>query len=195
MPKKIDYQLNESDLSTIRKAMVSDRRPEVRQRSSALHMLHQGKTPGEVAELLAVSLGSVYKWHTRWREGGLDGLANEPKSGRRPHANAAYRERLAEVLEMEPAELGYDFTMWTSSRLAAHMEEETGITLSLGRFRILLRQLGYVYRRPKHDLKNLQDAEARTQAEAWLDDLKKKPSPERSTSSLWTRPLSDSTPS
>ena len=188
MPKQINYQLNADDLATIRRAIARDKRAEVRQRATAIHLLHQGKKPQEVADTLAVTMGSIYKWHQRWRTQGLEGLADLPRSGAPPKADEAYWQRLAAVLESEPQTLGYPFTVWTAKRLAAHMAKETGIDLSISRVRSVLRQRGYVYRRPKHDLKNLQDPLARTAAEEWLQELKKEHWQESSSSSLWTRP-------
>ena len=191
MPKKIDYQLSEEELTVVRRAIVSDRRPEVRHRAMAIHLLHQG-TPkaapkGHPAKMLAVGVSTAYKWHTRWREAGLDGLANQAKSGRKRKADEAYWERVAQLMEQEPSEVGYDFAIWTTKRLIAHMAQETGIELSISRFRAVLKERGYVYRRPKHDLKSLQDPDARAAAEEWLAGLKKRPLPARSTSSLWTK--------
>ena len=74
-----------------------------------------------------------------------------------------------------------------AERLIAHMAGETGIELSVNRFRVVMRKRGYVHRRPKHDLKSLQDPEARATAEAQLAELKKVRLPESSISSLWTK--------
>jgi transposase len=187
MPKQLNYTLTENELSIVRRAIARDKRPEVRHRATALQLLHQGMKPEVVADTLGVSLGSIYKWHARWRTGGLDALANQPKSGAPRQADEAYWQRVGEVVEQEPSQLGYDFTVWTAERLRAHMAAETGIELSVNRFRVVMRERGYVYRRPKHDLKSLQDPDARTAAEAWLDELKKRRWPASSTSSLWTK--------
>ncbi len=82
---------------------------------------------------------------------------------------------------------GYDFTVWTAERLIAHMVAETGIELSVSRFRVVIGKRGYVYRRPKHDLKSLQDPQARAAAEAQLNELKRGRLLESITSSLWTK--------
>jgi transposase len=187
MPKQINYQLTEEQLAVVRQAMKHDKRAEVRHRATALHLLHQGMKPQAVADTLAVSLGSIHKWHARWRAGGLDALANQPKSGAPPKADEAYWQRVDEVVAQAPAALGYNFSVWTAERLIAHMAQETGIELSVSRFQTVMRQRGYVYRRPKHDLGNLQDPAARAAAEQWLDELKKVRSPASSTSSLWTK--------
>ncbi len=157
-------------------------------------MLHLGQSPAEVAEALVVSASTIYGWHKRWREGGIDGLANRPKSGRPTKATKAYVQLLEGVIEQEPCELGYDFTIWTTERLIAHMEQETGIRLGATQFRALLKKHDYVYRRPKHSLKELQDPDARAQADDWLAAQKKGPCEASWSSSLWMKPPSVSTP-
>lgn len=187
MPKQIEYELTENELSIVRQAIAKDKRPAVRHRAMALQLLHQGMKHQAVADMLVVSVGSIYKWHARWREGGLDALANQPKSGAPRKADDAYWQRVGEVVEQDPRRFGYIFTVWTAERLIAHMATETGIELSVSRFRVMLGKQGYVYRRPKHDLKSLQDPAARAAAETHLDELKKEHLPESSIFSLWTK--------
>jgi transposase len=187
MPKQLNFKLDEEELEVIARAIKYAKRPEVRQRAMGLRLLHQGQSPKEVAEMMSVSQPTVYDWHHRWQANGLEGLANRPKSGRTRKANAAYVELLEQVTEQEPQELGYTFTIWTADRLRLHMQSETGILLSQTQFRVLLKEQGYVYRRPKHDLADLQDPHAREAAEEWLQELKKEPKQARSTFSLWTK--------
>ena len=87
----------------------------------------------------------------------------------------------------EPHELGYGFNVWDTSRLMAHMEKETGVTMTDRTFRNILDRMDYVYRRPKHDLTTLQDKEARERAEETIETLKKKPNEAKSNFSLWTK--------
>ena len=112
---------------------------------------------------------------------------DEPRSGRPVLATPEYCAKLEVLIETDPTELGYGFTVWTAERLLAHLEKETGICMIDDTLRNLLQKHGYVYRRPKHDLKNLQDPEARAAAEESLEILKKKPTMEKSNYSLWTK--------
>jgi transposase len=187
MPKARDYHLNEKEYQSIETAIRHDKRPEVRQRSMAIRLLHLGHKPEQVAEMQAVSKPTIYGWIDRWRSGGVEGLANRPKSGRPLKADDEYSQVLLEVIEKEPGEFGYDFTIWTIDRLRAHLEKETGISLSESRFRALLKRKGYRYRRPKHDLGHLQDQEAKADAAEVLEGLKKRSSKTISSSSLWTK--------
>ena len=45
----------------------------------------------------------------------------------------------------------------TTGRLRDHMEVETGINVSAGWLRERMKKLGFVFRRPKKDLRHLQD--------------------------------------
>jgi transposase len=181
------YQLKPKELAAIERAMRQDKRAEVRQRATVIRLLHLGHKPEAVAEQQMVSVPTIYNWHRLWREQGIAGLGNKPKTGRPSKATDAYCRKLEELLEKEPAEYGYRFAIWTSDRLRAHLEKETGILLSESRFRALLKKRGYRYRRPKHDLSHLQDQKAKQKAEKLLEEMKKRASETISSSSLWTK--------
>ena len=186
MAERKIYQKTDEEVEILEHAIRHDKRPEVRQRATAIHMLHLGHHPTEVAKTMAVSLPTLYNWHARWQDGGVAGLANRPKSGRPAKAGEEYCRVLEETLAKEPPELGYAFTIWTVNRLREHLERQTGIDLSEGRLRVLLRKKKYRYRRPKHDLHHLQDPEAKEQARELLEELKKGASATIANSSLWT---------
>ncbi len=176
MPKQINYQLSETELEEIEAAQRTSPDPRVRQRATGLRLLHLGKKPAEVAELLNVSQATVFNWHAEWRAKGIAGLADKPRSGRPPLADDAYRAKVEALIEIDPTTLGYGFTCWTLERLIAHLAKETGIRVSINTMRSVLEGQDYVCRRPKHDLKPLQDPVARTTAKELLTDLKKSPS-------------------
>lgn len=182
-----DYKLKEEELKQIKQAMTHAPEAEVRQRATAIHLLHQEHKPEEVGSMLAVSMGCIYKWHKRWREGGIAGLKNRARSGRPSKANESYCQELEEAMSKEPSDYGYGFAFWTVNRLREHLRQKTGVKLSNRRFRVLMKKQGYVYRRPKHDLTHLQDAEAVERAKELLEWVKKTPSADNSSLSLWTK--------
>ena len=189
MPKRTNYQLEEEALSQIEEAVRKDTRSEVRQRATAIRLLHMGYKPEEVSEQLVVSIPTIYNWHRRYREGGVDGLANQPKGHPKRKADESYCQELEAALDQDPEELGYPFSIWSVERLRDHLERETGVQLSVSRLRVIMRKKDYVYRRPKHDLTDLQDPDAKGQAQELLEALKKGPAKTtRSGSSLWTKP-------
>src|SRR5574337_605584 len=181
------YQLKPKELAEIERAIRQEKRSEVRQRATVIRLLHLGDKVEAVAEQQMVSVPTVYNWHKLWREQGIEGLANKKKTGRPLKATEAYCQKLEGLLEKEPSEYGYRFTIWTSDRLRTHLEKETGILLSECRFRALLKKRGYRYRRPKHDLSHLQDKKAKKKAEKLWEEMKKRASETISNSSLWTK--------
>ena len=187
MPKLGNYHLGDKELEIIAHAIHHDKRPEVRQRCTPIRLLHLGHKPSEVAKMQAVSDPTIYGWYKRWQAGGMEALADKPRSGRPLKSDDAYSLQVEAVIEKAPAELGYDFAIWTIDRLRAHLAKETGIDLSESRFRALLKRKGYLYRRPKHDLGHLQDKAAKAAAKQQLDELKKRPSETISGSSLWAK--------
>lgn len=187
MPKQLHFQLTDEELKLVEAAMQSDQRAVIRQRATALRLLHLNYPVAEVAQILAVSIASIYGWVRRWQEQGLVGLANRPKQVAPRKVTANYRQVLEQSLASEPATFGYSFAVWTLERLQAHLLHETGIQVTIQWLSKVLNEMGYVYRRPKYDLTHLQDLNAKQQAIELLEELKKVPHPVLSSSSLWMK--------
>jgi transposase len=188
MSRQINFTLTQEELTVVEEAMHHSPRAEVRQRATAIRMLHLGNKPELVAELLAVAPSTIWNWHRRYRAAGLVGLVNQAKSGRPAKANVTYLDALARALAADPRTLGYAFSVWTINKLRHYLEQQTGILLSYSRMRALLSKQGYVYRQPKHDLSELQDEQAKAAAKELLEWLKKSPAAMTPlSSSLWTK--------
>lgn len=188
MPKQLNFKLSDEELKVIEHAMQSDQRPAVRQRATALRLLHLGYPVAEVATILAVTAASIYGWVRRWQQHGLPGLANRPKPVERRKVTASYQQALEQALDSPPAAYGYPFVIWTLERLRDHLTRQTGVQVSIQWLSVVLKQQGYVYRRPKHDLTHLQDPTAKRQAAELLEALKRGRKPVLSGFSLWTKP-------
>ncbi len=187
MAERRKFTLSEEQLITIQQTMKHDKRAAVRQRAQAIHLLHLGHGVNAVAQMFAVRRRTIYNWHDAWLAHGPAGLIPGRRGGRKPKATPAYCQLLEEAIASEPATLGFDFAVWTIDRLRTYLAQETTIELSARAFSDLLQRQGYVYRRPKHDLTHLQDPTVIAQAETQLEALKKRPSKEPSSSSLWTK--------
>jgi len=188
MNRRIDFTLTDEQLASTEQAINHSPLPEVRQRATAIRLLHLGHKPEGVAEMVAVGTSTVWTWHRRYRAKGLEGLANKPKSGRPAKADANYLDEVERTIDTDPPDLGYAFSVWTINKLRKHLAKPTGILLSYTRFRALLSKHDYVYRQPKHDLSELQDDEAKAATKELLAWLKKSPSQTTpSSSSLWTK--------
>lgn len=155
-------------------------------------MLAEGKRCQDVAKSLGVNIDTVTDWKRRWIRDGVVSLTDKPRSGRPPRATPKYLRSLAQAVERGPRAYGYLFSVWSSGRLAAHLEKRTGVGLKAKRVRAYLVKLGFVYRRPKHSLKGRQDPAKVKAAVRHLHALKKGLSgPEPATNSgSRTRPIS-----
>lgn len=186
MPKRHDYTLTEEELKQIRVAMKhQDTR--VSKRATIIHRLHLGDKPKDIAISQDVSIASIYNYFNKFKDEGVTRLEDQPRSGRPRKATTEYIKLLEETLERDPQKLGFAFTVWTQNRLRAYLAEQTGIDLSRARFHELMKDLDYVYRRPKHDVAHQQDASLREQAVDALDELKKEPKQVKLSYSLWTK--------
>jgi transposase len=190
MNRQIDYHLNPDQLADVEEAITTSPYPEVRQRAIAIRLLHVGQLPEQVAQTVLVTSNTIYAWHKRWREQGIDGLRDGHRTGRPAKADRAYVKELERLLNVDPRSLDLPFTIWTINRLRLYLAEQTGILLSYTRFRALLSREGYRWKQPKHDLSHLQDRPAQETMAQVMDWLKKtSPLTLSSTpnSSLWTK--------
>ncbi len=187
MPKKIDFTLTNDELTAVQQAIKKDKRPEVRQRATVVRMLAEGQQPAEVADLMSVTVQSIYGWWHRWEAGGIEELANKPYEPRKRKADEKYLQALDEALSKEPEAYGYCFAIWTRERLRDHLTEVTGVEMSIGWLGEVMKARGYVFRRPKHELTHLQDAVEKEAATELLEEFKKRSSETISSSSLWTK--------
>lgn len=185
--KTRDYSLTEEELKELGQIIRTDKRAEVVQRATGVRMMGLGQTSAQVADQLVVTPATIRNWFTRWQEGGVQALVNRPKAGRPRQTTEAYWQVIADALESAPSRFGYTFTIWTLVRLRDHAEQQTGLHLHANYLSEQMKQHGYVYRRPKHDLAHKQDAQARDAAAAVLEGLKKTPKQGISHFSLWTK--------
>jgi Winged helix-turn helix len=88
-------------------------------------------------------------------------------------ACAFLEEALEEALEQGPQAYGLPVTIWSIWDLQVLVLRESGITVSICTLHRGVHALGYRYRRPRHDLRHRQDAEAVAAAKRVLDWLKK----------------------
>lgn len=158
-------------LQAIVQGSVDDAR--ARLRATVILMSAEGSGGELIARTLGVTRRTVTNTRTRWREHGLAGLSDRPRSGRPPLADASYRATLRRLVERDPRTLGYAFARWTAPRLGAHMATVSGVQLSTSQLLRLLHGQEFVWRRTKRTLRNLQDPAAIARAHRQLKRLKR----------------------
>ena len=142
-------------------------------RARAVRLSGKGWTVPQISEALDCTRCSVRRWIDLYETEGLEGLKTKHRSGRPPKVDEDYRQMLAKTVQTPPRELALAFNRWTLPRLGIYMDKKTGVTVSVGHMGRLLKQLGYVYKRARHDLSHKRDQKLYKLAKGELDELKK----------------------
>ena len=111
------------------------------QRAKVIWLSDQGYQVAEIMDEVGFSQNSVRKWIKRFNAAGLDGLQDEPRSGR----PATYRpEQVSVVIETaltKPDSLGLPFACWMLDRLEAYLNEHKQISMKRSRIdEVLIRE-------------------------------------------------------
>jgi transposase len=144
MPAK--NHLNFEQLEKLKKALKEEENGDIRERILILLLLNDGKTQAKIADFLGCSLNKVSYWCVHGDPKALESLKDEKMKGNHEKATDKYIEILLQTLDKKPEELGYEFGRWTAQRLAAYLENITGIKLSGSQVRRILEKKKYVYR-------------------------------------------------
>lgn len=167
----------ESELSARRAELIAltlrDADPKVRHRAHVLIDLLDSSSLAQAAARTAVSVRSLRRWRTRFLAQGRLGLRDHPRSGRPPKLAQAPRAVLRQALEDDPMAYGYPVTTWTMADLTDLLGQR-GWIVSAATVSRTVHALGYVHRRPRHDLRHRQDAEAVASAQHVLATLQKR---------------------
>lgn len=141
-----------------RTARTGDQSARASVRATVILMSAEGTGAQAIARTLGIGLRTVRLTRRRWRLGGHEGLFDKPRSGRPPRADSKYLRLMRKVVCTDPRRLGYCFAHWTAPRLAAYLQEQTGVQLCDDWVRRLLKRQGFVWRKTKLTIRNLQDA-------------------------------------
>ena len=151
-----------------------DLTPRIRERLEMVKAADLGHDLAAIAAWSGRSMQTVRRWLDRFAEAGIAGLADAPRSGRPVQADAAYLAALEHAVETSPRTLELPFDVWTSPRLSAYLDEQTGVAISPGWVRALLARQHFACGRPKHTLDHLQHPDEIARCKAELAQVEKK---------------------
>lgn len=138
-------------------ARSSDRPSRAGVRATVILMSADGSSAKAIARVLGVGLRTVRRLRSGWRRESLGALFDGWRPGRPPRADKAYLKLLYQVVRTDPRKLGYCFAHWTAPRLAEYLKLQTGVSLCDDWVRRLLKVRGFVWRKTKLTIRNLQD--------------------------------------
>jgi transposase len=168
------FKLTSKQWDALDELRFSTRDAKVFRNATIVLLSAAGNSKPMIAFELGCSLGTVDNVRRHYREEGLEGLVPRTSSGRPSRATPEYREALRKAVLTPPQSLGYGFSVWSLSRLAAHLKQETGVSLSEDQLGRVVRAEGFSYQRSKHTMKGKRDEVAYERARRQLKTLKKK---------------------
>ncbi|HEY9810324.1 MAG TPA: helix-turn-helix domain-containing protein [Halomicronema sp.] len=132
--------LTEEQRKQLQKAVRKSDCPRLREHALILLLQNDGKTYEEIADFIGCSYRTVAYWCVHGDPDDLDSLRDKREQGNYRKANEDYIQILLDVVKKEPKKLSYDFDVWTSQRLAAHLAKETSIEISATQVTRILRK-------------------------------------------------------
>jgi transposase len=125
-------------------------------RAQVLLRLDEGEPVESIAESLRVSRQTISNWARRFQERtGLDlreRLADAPRPGRPRTDNGVVDPLIAQVIETDPRELGYQSTVWTAPLLKQYLLDHHEIEISRKTVSRAIARLKIRWKRPRHEL-------------------------------------------
>lgn len=121
----------------------------VAQRAQMILLSAQRRTVPEIACIFDVEYKTVRKWMRRFNVAGPAGLYDEPRSGRPHKLTETARDKLVEMIQQDPEQLGYLATFWTVAMLVLALAEQVPVHLSASTVRQALHQVRLAWRRPR----------------------------------------------
>ncbi len=116
------------------------------QRAQIIRLARQGMLAPAIARAVGLSEPAVRLWIGRFNERGIEGLADEPRSGRPPTYTPDEVGEVIAASVTSPRDLGLPFGSWTLDRLEAYLNEEKGIAIKRSRIDEILLSEGLRWR-------------------------------------------------
>ncbi len=112
-----------------------------KRRKKAATLFKRGCSAPEVARRFGVARQVAYRWKDAWEQKG--------PAGRKPKLTGKQTQRVTEALLAGPAVQGYKTDLWTLPRVAALIEELTGVRYHPGHVWRLMGASGFSCQRPE----------------------------------------------
>jgi transposase len=147
-------------------------KPKVRLRAQVLRLSNRGLNMEKIASYTGRSPASIARDFDRWRERGLEGLADGAAPGNPPRITQQARRCMEERLTEERT--------YNATQLAEVLEEEFSVVVTPEAVRQHLHSMGYSWKRTRYVPNKPPDPEEEREAREKLQRLKKGHRKERS---------------
>lgn len=120
-----------------------------KRRIRAARLFTKGCSAPEVARRLGVARQVAYRWKEAWQQGGKSALASKGPAGRKAKLTVEQTQQVTDALLAGPTAHGYKTDLWTLPRVAALIEDLTGVRYHPGHVWRLLGASGFSCQRPE----------------------------------------------
>jgi transposase len=108
-----------------------------------------GERPSDVMDSLGLCRTSIYPWLRRYRDKGLEALAEKVSQGPEPKLSEKQRQQVRRwILGKDPRQHGFDFGLWTRRIVQSMIGEKMGVELCLTSVGKLLASLEITPQKP-----------------------------------------------
>jgi transposase len=112
-------------------------------------VMEDGERPSDVMDSLGLCRTSIYPWLRRYRDKGLDALAEKISQGPEPKLSQKQRQQVRRwILGKDPRQHGFDFGLWTRRIVQTMIGDKMGIELCLTSVGKLLASLEITPQKP-----------------------------------------------
>jgi len=177
-------------LSRLRKEAEQEGAYRVARRIHSVILCANGRTSGEIANLLDAPRSKVSLWLKNYEDYDLEGLLEGHRSGRPSGLSEEDQINLSDIIESGPVAYGFLGGVWTSPMITRVIEEEFGRKYHPGHVRKILHALHFSVQRPKRQLANANPDLLERWRRYTYPNIKKKPKPSRQQSCSRMKPAS-----
>lgn len=156
---------DQDDLDWLRRQVKSERDVRRRDRLRIVLLALRGFTAPQIANMVGCSRRNVQRWVYRYRDEGIDGLSEKPRSGQPKKLIPSLEEQFRKRIEAGPTDDDHVCTL-RGRDIQRILEKEFGAKYSLQGVYDLLHRLGYSCLKPR-PLHRKNDPQAMA---AWLAD-------------------------
>ena len=143
---------SDTHVDDVRKLYHTTKDVRIRTRAQMILLAFDGMSAPAIAKIVDLDPESVRHHMKRYRDEGIPGLYDRPRSGRPRTATPEYVELALLTIRQRPRALGLNFSVWSMERLVDYLKEKTDIKVSDETIRTHLRTADISFSRPQHKI-------------------------------------------
>ncbi len=135
----------------------------------AMLLIAKGKKAESIAEIVNVSIRTVFRWLERFMWERFNQLSNYHYKGRgrKPKLSKMQKKKLYRIINKGPEEYGFDCGLWNSAMILEVIMKEFKVTFNPRYLCAMLKKMGLSYQRAKFQSDRLYDEKHKKKRKEW----------------------------